>query len=69
MLCRTNRGKEGNDMLGKKEEKKHGHMGVKLAVVGLAVVGTVGIVKKGKAWLKEKAECVLGRNDAAAGEI
>lgn len=56
-------------MLGKKEEKKHGHMGVKLAVVGLAVVGTVGIVKKGKAWLKEKAECVLGRNDAAAGEI
>ncbi|MBQ8372381.1 MAG: hypothetical protein IJX38_05560 [Clostridia bacterium] len=47
-------------MMGRKDEKKKGHLGMKLAVVGLAVVGAAGLVKKGKRWVKEKTQCILG---------
>ncbi len=55
-------------MMGRKDEKKKSHLGMKMAVVGLAVVGAVGLVKKGKRWVKEKTRCILGKGSRGVQE-
>lgn len=59
---------EDKYMMGRKDEKKKGHLGMKLAVVGLAVVGAVGLVKRGKRWVKEKTSCIFGRGKGSTAE-
>lgn len=50
-------------MMGKKSEKKKGHMGVKLAMSAITVAGVVGMVKGGKRWVVDKYHRMLAKKN------